>query len=169
MPDHSATDFHIRTARPEDVPEIHDMIGELADFERLRDQFVASIDDLTASFFGPQPPAGALVAENAETGALVGYAIFFTTFSTFLGKAGLWLEDIYIRPAWRGQGAGKKLLLAVAEVAKERGSGRYEWCVLDWNQRAIDFYEAVGATVMPDWRIVRVNREGIERLANRSS
>jgi GNAT superfamily N-acetyltransferase len=158
----------VRPAEPGDVPEIHTMIGELADFEKLRDQFVATVEDLTASFFGEHPPAGAMVAEVVETGQLIGYAIWFPTFSTFLGRAGLWLEDIYIRPDWRARGAGKRLLLAVAEVARARGSGRYEWCVLDWNQRAIDFYESVGADVMADWRIVRVDRGGIERLADQS-
>jgi GNAT superfamily N-acetyltransferase len=158
--------IRVRPASPGDVPEIHTMIGELADFEKLRDQFVATVDDLTTSFFGDNPPAGALVAEATESGQLIGYAIWFTTFSTFLGKAGLWLEDIYVRPDWRGSGAGKSLLLAVAEVARARGSGRYEWCVLDWNQRAIDFYESFGAKVLPEWRIVRVDRHGIENLAS---
>lgn len=155
----------VRPAAPGDVPEIHAMIGELAEFERLRDQFVATVADLTASFFGEPPAAGALVAEEAESGRLVGYAIHFTTFSTFLGRPGLWLEDLYVRPAWRGAGAGRRLLLAVAEEARRRGSGRYEWCVLDWNRGAIDFYESFGAEVLPQWRIVRMDREGIERLA----
>lgn len=154
----------VRPATPADVADIHCMIGELADFEKLRDQFVATVEDLTESFFGPNPPAGALVAEDAEKGQLIGYAIFFTTFSTFLGKAGLWLEDLYVRPDWRGTGTGKKLLLGVAEVAKQKGSGRYEWCVLDWNQHAIDFYDAMGGEMMKEWRIVRVNGEGIERM-----
>jgi len=156
----------IRPARPDDVPEIHALISELADFEKLRHQFTATVEDLTRSFFGENPPAGALVAEDTEAGRLIGYAIFFTSFSTFLGKAGLWLEDLYIRPDWRGRGAGKLLLRAVAEIARERGSGRYEWCVLDWNRRAIEFYEAVGAEVMPEWRIVRMDRDGIERLGS---
>lgn len=156
--------IQVRPARPADVLEIHAMIAELADFEKLRDQFVATVEDLTESFFGDEPAAGALVAEDESNGQLVGYAIWFTTFSTFLGKPGLWLEDLYVRPAWRGQGAGKQLLLAVAEIARERGSGRYEWCVLDWNRRAIDFYEAAGGEILEEWRIVRVNREGIERM-----
>lgn len=154
----SVAPIRVRPARPGDVGEIHAMIGELADFEKLRDQFEATVDDLTGSFFGETPVAGALVAEETSGGRLVGYAIWFTTFSSFLGKPGLWLEDLYVRPVWRGRGAGKRLLTAVGDIARERG-GRYEWCVLDWNQRAIDFYEASGATVLPDWRIVRSNRE----------
>lgn len=153
-----AASIRVRPARSAEVPEIHVMIGELADFEKLRHQFVATVADLTEAFFGETPTAGALVAEETESGRLVGYAIWFTTFSSFLGKAGIWLEDLYVRPAWRGRGAGKRLLTAVGEIAHERG-GRYEWCVLDWNQRAIDFYEAAGATVLPDWRIVRSHRE----------
>lgn len=153
----------VRPARPDDVPAIHAMIGELAEFEHLQDQFVATVEDLHASLFGESPAAEALVAEAEE--GLAGYAIYFTTFSTFLCRSGLWLEDLYVRPDWRGSGVGKRLLLAVAEVARERGSGRYEWSVLDWNQRAIDFYEAMGGEILEEWRIVRVNRDGIERLA----
>ncbi|MCB1228747.1 MAG: GNAT family N-acetyltransferase [Verrucomicrobiae bacterium] len=159
--------IHVRSAEPADVSEIHTMIGELASFEDLRHQFVATVDDLTESFFGETPVAGALVAEEGETGRLIGYAIWFTTFSTFLGKAGLWLEDLYVRPDWRGQGAGKQLLVAVAGEAKQRGSGRYEWNVLDWNQRAIDFYRAAGAEILPDWRVVRMDESGIARLSER--
>lgn len=156
----------IRPAEPSDVAGIHEMIGELADFEHLRHQFVATVEDLAAGLFGERPPAGALVAEDRDAGQLVGYAIHFTTFSTFLGRPGLWLEDLYVRPGWRGRGAGKRLLLAVAEVARQRGCGRCEWSVLDWNRQAIDFYEAVGAEVLPDWRFVRVSGDGIERLAS---
>lgn len=153
----------VRPARPEDIAAIHAMIGELAEFEHLQDQFVAGIDDLHASLFGESPAAEALVAEAAD--GLAGYAIYFTTFSTFLCRSGLWLEDLYVRPAWRGSGVGKRLLLAVAREAKARGSGRFEWSVLDWNQRAIDFYEAMGGEILEEWRVVRVNRGGIERLA----
>lgn len=155
----------VRAALPEDVGEIHAMIGELAAFERLSDQFVVTVEDLTESFFGEQPTASALVAEEVESGKLVGYAIWFTTFSSFLGKAGLWLEDLYVRPDWRGGGVGKQLLVSVARLAKEKGSGRYEWSVIDWNQRAIDFYQAAGAEILPDWRFVRMDEAGIARLS----
>lgn len=155
----------VRAALAEDVVEIHAMIGELAAFEHLSDQFVATVEDLIESFFGEQPNAGALVAEEVESGKLVGYAIWFTTFSSFLGKAGLWLEDLYVRPDWRGGGVGKQLLVSVARLAKEKGSGRYEWSVIDWNQRAIDFYQAAGAEILPDWRFVRMDEAGIARLS----
>ena len=154
--------MQIREARREDVPEIHRMIGELAEFEKLSDQFVASEDDLEGSLFGENPPAEALVAEL--DGELCGYAVFFSTYSTFLCKAGIWLEDIYVRPPARGKGIGKALLKAVGGIAVERGSGRYEWAVLDWNQRAIDFYEAMEGKILDDWRIVRMEREQIEKL-----
>lgn len=152
----------IREARPSDVSAIHRMIGELAAFEKLTDQFVASEEDLGRGLFGENPPAGALVAE-AE-GELCGYAIYFTTFSTFLCKPGIWLEDIYVKPPARGRGIGRALLQAVGKIAAERGCGRYEWSVLDWNQRAIDFYEAKGGLLLDEWRIVRMEREQIERL-----
>lgn len=155
----------VRAAAPGDVGEIHAMIGELAAFEHLSDQFVATVEDLAESFFGEQPAAGALVAEEVESRKLVGYAIWFTTFSSFLGKAGLWLEDLYVRPDWRGGGVGKQLLVSVARLAKEKGSGRYEWSVIDWNQRAIDFYRAAGAEILPDWRFVRMDETGIARLS----
>ncbi len=153
----------IRPARPEDVPEIHMMIGELAEFEKLSDQFVASVEELHDSLFGDRPAADALVVE-AE-GGLAGYAIFFTTFSTFLAKQGLWLEDVYVRPDHRGNGFGKQLVQAGARLAAERGCGRYEWCVLDWNRHAIEFYESLGADILQEWRIVRTEGGGINAIA----
>lgn len=158
----------IRPANPEDVPAIHAMILELAVFEKLEHEFVATVEDLTASFFGDEPAAESLVAE-IEPGAPIGYAIFFKTFSTFLAKPGLWLEDLYVKPEHRGKGIGKALLLAVGDIARERGSGRYEWNVLDWNQRAIEVYEKAGARILHDWRVVRLDREGIEALGTQSS
>lgn len=158
----------IRTATPEDVPAIHGMILELAEYEKLAHEFVATVEDLTASFFGDEPPAESLVAE-VDPGQPIGYAIFFKTFSTFLAKPGLWLEDLYVKPDFRGRGIGKGLLLAVGKIAHERGCGRYEWNVLDWNRRAIEVYEKAGAKILEDWRVVRLDREGIERLGNQSS
>ncbi|MGB1128517.1 MAG: GNAT family N-acetyltransferase [Haloferula sp.] len=152
----------VRKIESADVPEVLAMIRELAVFEKLEDVLVATEDDLRESFFGERPAAGGLVAETAQ--GLVGYAIHFTTFSTFLGKPGLWLEDIYIRPAWRGAGVGKLLLKAVVAHARDMNYGRCEWCVLDWNQRAIDFYEAMGGKVLDEWRIVRMDRPRIESL-----
>lgn len=138
------------------------MIRELAEFEGLSDQVVATEADYQASLFGANPAAEALVADG-ENG-LVGYAIFFSTFSTFVGRAGIWLEDLYVRPDYRGLGLGKGLLKAVGKIATDRQAGRYEWCVLDWNQQAIDLYERVGGEILQEWRIVRLDHEGIRSL-----
>ncbi len=156
----------IRSATPQDVPEILTMIAELAEFERLSQQLIATEADFTEALFGDHPAAEALVVEDpASSERLIGYAIFFSTFSTFVGKPGIWLEDIYIRPDFRGAKVGKTLLQAVAKITKDRNAGRLEWCVLDWNQRAIDFYKHIGADVMPDWRICRLDRDGVESFA----
>lgn len=152
----------IRQAKPEDVSGILEMVAELAEFEDLTDQLVATEEDYQKSLFGPVPVAEALVAERE--GGLIGYAIFFSTFSTFIGKAGIWLEDLYVKEAFRHQGVGKSLLKALGKMAQERGAGRYEWCVLDWNQNAIDLYQQVGGEILEEWRIVRMDRKGIENL-----
>jgi GNAT superfamily N-acetyltransferase len=157
--------FAIRPARPADVPGILAMIHELAEFEALSHQVVATEADYHASLFGENPAAGALVAE-VENG-LVGYAIFFSTFSTFIGRAGIWLEDLYVKPDFRGLGLGKALLKAVGEIAAERNAGRYEWSVLDWNQNAIDLYERVGGEILREWRIVRLDQQGIRALPDK--
>ncbi len=152
----------IRPARPNDVPGILAMIHELAEFEALGHQVVATEDDYHASLFGENPAAEALVAEVENN--LVGYAIFFSTFSTFIGRAGIWLEDLYVRPDFRGLGLGKGLLKAVGEIAAARNAGRYEWSVLDWNRNAIDLYERVGGEILQEWRIVRLDQRGIRAL-----
>ncbi len=152
----------IRPARPNDVPGILAMIRELAEFEALSHQVVATEDDYHASLFGENPAAEALVAEVENN--LVGYAIFFSTFSTFIGRAGIWLEDLYVRPDFRGLGLGKGLLKAVGEIAAARNAGRYEWSVLDWNRNAIDLYERVGGEILQEWRIVRLDQQGIRSL-----
>lgn len=157
----------IRPARPEDVPDILEMIAELAEFEKLSDQLIATETDFQNALFSENPAAEALVATDpADPENLVGYAIFFSTFSTFVGKTGIWLEDIYVKPEFRGSKLGKLLLQTLAGITKERGAGRLEWCVLDWNQRAIDFYEHIGSDVMPDWRICRMNRDELTRFAD---
>ena len=155
----------IRPARPDDVSGVLEMIHELALFERLSDQVIATTEDYEESLFGENPVAEALVAEGED--GLVGYAIFFSTFSSFIGRAGIWLEDLYVRPGFRGLGLGKGLLKAVGEIAAERKAGRYEWSVLDWNRDAIDLYERVGGEILQDWRIVRLNREGIDNLSRK--
>ena len=144
----------IRPARPDDCPAIHAMVHELAEFERLADHHVATVDDLHAGLFGPHPSAAALVAESAHSP--VGFALFFPTFSTFVGKPGLWLEDLYVRPAFRGQGLGRRLLREVAATARARGCGRLEWAVLDWNTRAIDLYRSLGAVALNEWTTMRL-------------
>lgn len=150
---------HIRPAVAEDAEAIHFLIREIAAFEHLEDEFVGTVDELRTSLFLDEPPgADCLVAVDSrvsENAGVIGYAIFFNSYSTFLCKTGLWLEDLYVREAHRGSGVGKALLEAVRNVAVQRNAGRYEWCVLDWNQHAIDFYERAGAKVLPDWRIVR--------------
>lgn len=147
------SDCLVRSAETSDLAEILVMIRELAVFEELEDILVTTEADLERAFFDDTPSAGCLVAE--VNGKLVGYAIHFTTFSSFLGRPGLWLEDIYVRPDWRGSGVGKAMLQAVVAHAREMNYGRCEWCVLDWNQRAIDFYESMGAKILDEWRIVR--------------
>ena len=155
----------IRRARPDDVSAILEMIHELAVFEHLSDQVIATTEDYERSLFGENPAAEALVAEG-ESG-LLGYAIFFSTFSTFIGRAGIWLEDLYVRPDFRGLKLGKGLLKAVGEIAVERNAGRYEWSVLDWNRNAIDLYERVGGEILQEWRIVRLDQDGIRSLVEK--
>ena len=157
----------IRPAAPGDAEAIHALIRELAEYERLMHLCTGSTADLARALFDDPPAAEVLVAE--VDGAIEGFALHFPTFSTFLAKRGLWLEDLYVRPAFRGKGLGGRLLRAVAAVAVERGCGRFEWSVLDWNAPAIAFYERLGATVMPDWRIARVTGEALASLGGRGT
>jgi GNAT superfamily N-acetyltransferase len=165
------TAFQIRPAAPADLPAIVGLIGELAAFEHLSHLMAATPETLAPHLFGPRPVAEALVAEATEPsgasgqGSVVAFALFFTNFSTFLAQPGLYLEDLYVQPAWRGQGVGKALLQRLGALAVERGCGRFEWSVLDWNANAIRFYERMGATVMPDWRICRVTGDALARFA----
>jgi GNAT superfamily N-acetyltransferase len=159
----TADPFAIRPARPGDVGAVHAMIRQLADFERLGHLCVASEADLAAALFGPQPAAEVLIA--VRDGEPAGFALFFHNFSTFLGRRGLWLEDLFVQPAFRRRGCAQALLRALAGIAVARGCGRFEWSVLDWNAPAIDFYRALGATVLPDWRIVRVVGPALADLA----
>jgi len=155
----------IRPARPEDIPELLAMIRELAAFEHLSHEVLATEADYETSLFGDSPSAGALLAEL--DGAPVGYAIHFSTFSSFLGRAGVWLEDLYVRPDFRGLGLGKALLKAVGAVAAKRGAGRYEWSVLDWNTNAIELYQRMGGRIMDEWRIVRLTGDELANLPNK--
>ena len=158
-----AAPIAIRFATRADVPTILAFIRALADYERLAHEVVADEPALAATLFGDRPAAEVLIAELA--GAPVGFALFFPSYSTFLARPGLYLEDLFVDPAARGQGVGLALMSALAQVAVARGYGRFEWSVLDWNSNAIRFYERLGASVMPDWRICRVTGDSLRGLA----
>jgi len=149
----------LRAAEPRDVPAIVGLIRELADFEKLTHLVQVTPQTLQPQLFGEQPAAEAVVAE--VDGAVVAFALFFTNFSTFLGKPGLYLEDLYVQPAYRGRGIGAALLKHLAALARQRDHGRFEWSVLDWNVDAIRFYERMGATLLPEWRICRVTGDAL--------
>ena len=159
----SSTAFSVRPAQPSDVAHIHAMIVELAVFEKLEHMVVANEAMLHDSLFCDKPVCEALVGETG--GEVVTFALFFHNFSTFLCKKGLYLEDLYVKHSCRGKGYGKQMLVALAQLAVERDCGRFEWSVLDWNANAITFYEGMGATVMPDWRICRVTGEALTELS----
>jgi len=152
----------LRAAEPRDVPAIVGLIRELADFEKLTHLVEVTPQSLHPQLFGERPAAESVVAERE--GEVIGFALFFTNFSTFLGKPGLYLEDLYVQPAHRGSGVGQALLTHLAGLANERGYGRFEWSVLDWNVDAIRFYERMGATLMPEWRICRVSGATLRSL-----
>ena len=157
--------LEIRAATAGDVPLILDFIRGLAEYEHLLHEFEASEERLTAQLFpaSGRPAAECILAFHG--GAAAGFALFFTNFSTFLAKPGLYLEDLFVRPELRGRGIGKALLLHVARLANQRGCGRMEWTVLDWNEPAIRFYDSLGAKKMPDWRICRLTGEALTRHA----
>lgn len=159
----AAPGFALRPATPADVPVVLELVRELAAYERLTHLCVAEQRDIDAALFGARPYAEVLLASRGEE--IAGFALFFHNFSTFLGRPGLWLEDLFVRPPYRRMGCGKALLRALAGIARERGCGRFEWAVLDWNRHAIDFYESLGASVLPDWRIVRVVGPALDALA----
>jgi GNAT superfamily N-acetyltransferase len=164
------TRFRIAPAVPADVADLHALIRALAEFEKLSPACVSTEADMADALFGPHPAAEALIArETANPAPAAGFALFFHTFSTFLGRRGLWLEDLFVRPEHRGAGLGRALLVALAQLAHERRCGRFEWAVLDWNVGAIGFYESLGAKILPDWRIARVAGADIARLAGRPS
>ena len=153
----------IRRATPNDISLILAFIRELAAYEKLAHELVATERDMHAALFGEQPVIETVIA--SLHGEPVGYALFFPTFSTFLGKAGLYLEDLYVRPAARGFGVGRKLLEHLARLTVERGWGRLEWSVLDWNEPSIAFYKKMGATPMNEWTIFRLTGQALEKLA----
>jgi GNAT superfamily N-acetyltransferase len=152
----------LRAAEPRDVPAIVGLIRELAEFEKLEHLVEVTPQSLHPQLFGERPAAEAVVAERE--GSVIGFALFFTNFSTFLGRPGLYLEDLYVQPAHRGSGVGRALLVHLAALANARGYGRFEWSVLDWNVNAIRFYERMGATLLPEWRICRVTGEALRNF-----
>ena len=162
-----ATSFEIRTTTEADVPVILSLIRDLATYERAPDAVVATEAGLREVLFGAKPFAEVLLAlENAEP---VGFAVYFHNFSTWLGRPGLYLEDLFVRPEKRGKGYGRALLERLAQIAKERGCGRMEWAVLDWNDPAIQFYQKLGAEPMNEWTVFRLTEEGIAKLAGADS
>ncbi|WP_074316923.1 GNAT family N-acetyltransferase [Singulisphaera sp. GP187] len=154
---------NVRPCRPDDAETLVAMIRELATYEKLEEFARATPDDLRTHLFGPRPSAQAIMAEH--DGSPVGFALFFSTFSTFRGQPGLYLEDIFVREPHRNQGIGKALLATVARIAVERGCGRLEWSVLDWNAPSIAFYRSLGAEPMADWTVQRLHEESLARLA----
>lgn len=153
----------VRPAELRDVVEIHAMVRELADYEHELDKVEATVEDFQTALFGEDPQLFALVAE--QDGATVGVALWFVSFSTWTGKHGLYLEDLYVRPGTRGQGHGKALLIELARICVQRRYGRMDWAVLDWNQPAIDFYTSIGAVSQDDWTGNRLAGAALAALA----
>ena len=156
--------FQIRRACAKDVPIILELIRDLATYERAPDEVTATQEQLVDVLFGERPATEVLLA--FEEKSPVGFAVYFYNFSTWLGRPGLYLEDLFVKPEKRGKGYGRALLVALAKIARDRGCGRMEWAVLDWNEAAIKFYRALGAKPMDEWTVFRLTRDGIERLAN---
>jgi GNAT superfamily N-acetyltransferase len=154
----------VRSAKPADAPALLAFIRELAEYERLAHMVEITEELLVKGLFGDRPSAEALVAEF--DGEPAGWALFFTNFSTFRGMPGLYIEDVYVRPQLRGRGAGKALLKRVAEIAVERGCGRVEWSVLDWNSPSIEFYKKLGAVPLEEWTMYRLTGESLQRLGS---
>ena len=155
--------FQIRFATPHDVPVILQLIRDLAEYERAPDEVIATAELLRENLFGARPAAEVLLGE--EKGKPVCFALFFHNFSTWMGRRGLYLEDLFVRREKRGQGYGHSLLARLAQIARDRECGRMEWAVLDWNEPAIQFYRKLGARPNEDWTIFRLTRDGIARLA----
>ena len=155
-------ELEIRVAVENDAPLILRLIKELAEYERLSSEVVATEETLRESLFGERPFAEALIAELGDEPA--GFALFFHSFSTFLGRPGIYLEDLYVKPEFRGNGVGRALLVHLARLARERGCGRLEWSVLDWNEPAVGFYRRIGAVPVSGWTVYRVTGDALERL-----
>src|SRR5947207_7480384 len=158
------SDFQIRAAHAEDVPIILQLIRVLATYERAPNAVTATEEQLSEVLFGERPAAEVLLAFEGQSP--VRFAVYFFNFSTWLGRAGLYLEDLFVKPEKRGKGYGRALLVELAKIARDRGCGRMEWAVLDWNEPAIKFYRSLGAQPMHEWTVFRLTREGISELAS---
>jgi len=154
----------VRPARPNDVADLILLVRELAEYERALEQAIATEADFTRDLFGPSPRVHALVAE--VEGAVIAYAIYFLNYSTWLGKHGIFLEDLYVRQTHRGLGAGTALLRALAQECVDKGYGRFEWSVLDWNEPALGFYRSLGALPLDEWTVQRLTGEALDRLTS---
>jgi GNAT superfamily N-acetyltransferase len=153
----------IRAAEEKDVDRIFELILGLAAYEKLSDRVTGNSELLRSHLFGDRPVVEAIVAELGDL--TIGFALFFPTYSTFLTQPGIHLEDVFVQPEYRRQGVGKALMTAVAKIAHDRGCGRLEWSVLEWNQNAIEFYQRLGATVLPDWKTCRMTAETLAEIA----
>jgi GNAT superfamily N-acetyltransferase len=158
--------IRIVPAQASDVPVILEMIKALAEYEQLTHEVVATEDDLRQSLFGPRPAGEVVLAYAGD--APIGFALFFHNFSTFLGRHGLYLEDLFVVPEWRGKGVGKQLLAHIASIADSRNCGRMEWAVLDWNESAIAFYRRMGAHVLDEWRLCRLTGHELRAASTRT-
>ena len=159
----SSSDVRLRAARGQDVPLLLSLITELAEYEQLAHEVVATEVNLHAALFGPERVAHAVIAQIGDD--VAGFALYFFSFSTFLARPGLYLEDLFVRPAARGKGYGKALLRELARIAVERRAGRLEWAVLDWNAPSIAFYEGLGAHLMREWKLFRLTGNALQHLA----
>jgi GNAT superfamily N-acetyltransferase len=159
------SDFTIRPARLTDTEALFALIQALAEYEQLTHQVVGNADLLKHHLFGSQPCVEAIVAASEQQ--IIGFALFFSNYSTFLTRPGLYLEDLFVLPNYRHQGIGKALITTLAQMAHARGCGRLEWSVLDWNEPAIAFYQSLGADILPDWRICRITGPALIQMANR--
>jgi len=157
-------EFDIRPVGPTEIPSLLELIRELARFERLEHEVVATIDSLKGSLLGPRPVAGALLAHCG--GELAGYALYYFTFSSFIGRAGIWLEDVYVRPDFRRHGLGRRLIEAVAQIGVQHNCGRYEWTALNWNESALQFYRNLGAHTRPEWVLLRMDSSDLKKLGS---